>query len=69
MNFELGVAASRAARSDVHIIPVLLGGAREDQVPAFLRDLRLINANDASDEEVAAAVTDAVAAADEQPGR
>ena len=60
-NFEMGVAARRAAQSrNVRIIPVLVGGTDWGSVPAFLHRKSAIDADKASEDEVAAAVTRAV---------
>jgi hypothetical protein len=63
-NFELGVAASRAAASrDVHIIPVVLAGALSEKLPHFLRDRVVIDVNERPEDRAAEEVAQAVASA------
>jgi len=52
-NFEIGVAAARASRSeDVELIPILRRGAKWDDLPAPLRQRGGINANRMSADEL-----------------
>jgi hypothetical protein len=59
--FEIGVAASRAAGSpDVRIIPILTAGASWDDVPRALRGHRGIDANHLPAREVVRQVVEAI---------
>lgn len=52
MNFELGVALSRARLTGARVIPVLAKGTRPESLPLLLRDRVAVNANDLSEPEI-----------------
>jgi hypothetical protein len=52
MNFEVGVALSRARLTGARVIPVLAKGIRPESLPLLLRDRVAVDANDLSGPEI-----------------
>ena len=61
LNFELGVALSRAKLQEATVIPVLMEGATADSLPPLLRDRVYIDANGMEEPEVEEALRKALA--------
>src|SRR5215469_3471387 len=53
VNFELGVALSRARVENVRVIPVMLPGMKREELPRFLRPYAIIDGNSLSPDQTA----------------